>query len=122
MPAFRSVYVDVLSRKEREGLLRGGTTEPRLIRRISIVLALGEALSLKAVAKPCGCNVKTVELWRDRWIDEGFKGFADAPGRGRNAELIGAREAQIITATQKRPEDETHWSRRRLAKVVGVSK
>lgn len=122
MPAFRSVYVDVVARREMESLLRAGTTEQRLVRRVSLVLALGEALSLKAVAERFGCNVKTVELWRDRWIDEGFKGFADAPGRGRKAELIGEREAQILAATLKKPEDETHWSTRRLAKVVGVSK
>ena len=92
------------------------------MQRISIVLALADGLNIKRAARSCGCNIDTVRLWRDRWVREGLEGLTDAPGRGRKPEFVGEREAGIIAATLESPDDETHWSTRRLAKKVKASK
>ena len=66
--------------------------------------------------------METARLWRDRWVQDGLPGLADAPGRGRKPKYIGDEEAKIIAATLEAPEDETHWSARRLAKKIKASK
>lgn len=117
-----SVFLSTQDRMRLEGLLRSGKTEQRLVKRIGIVLAFAEGLSVKRVAEQCGCTMETARLWRDRWIEDGLAGLSDAPGRGRKPRYVGKEEARIIAATLKAPEDETHWSARRLAKKLKVSK
>lgn len=122
MPASFGVFVTDEERSKLEGLVRSGKTEQRLLRRISIVLAFADGLDVKGVARRCGCNRETARLWRNRWVQDGLDGLSDAPGRGRKAIYTGDEEAKIIAATLEAPEDETHWSTRRLAKKVKVSK
>jgi transposase len=122
MPESGAVFLNERDREKLERLLRSGKTEQRLVRRIGIVLAFADHLSVQAVAERCGCNRETARLWRDRWVQGGLEGLSDAPGRGRKPVYIGEEEAKIIAATLEAPEDETHWSARRLAKKVKVSK
>ena len=122
MPASISVFLSDHDRGELEGLLRSGKTEQRLLRRIGIVLAFAKGLSVKKVAGQCGCTMETAGLWRDRLVQDGLPGLADAPGRGRMPKYIGDEEAKIIAATLEAPEDETHWCARRLATKVKASK
>jgi transposase len=122
MPASVTVFVSDHNRGKLEALLRSGKTEQRLVRRIGIVLAFAEGLDVKRVARRCGCNRETARLWRDRWVQDGLEGLSDAPGRGRKPTYIGEEEVKIIAATLEAPEDETHWSARRLAKKVKASK
>ena len=122
VPASISVFLSDQDREKLEGLLRSGKTEQRLVKRIGVVLTFAQGLSVKRVAAQCGCTMETARLWRDRWIHDGLHGLSDAPGRGRKPEYIGDEEAKIIAATLEPPEDETHWSARRLAKKVKASK
>ena len=122
VPASVSVFLSAQDRASLEELLRSGKTEQRLVRRIGIVLTFAQGLSVKGVASQCGCAIETARLWRDRWIRDGLQGLSDAPGRGRKPEYVGGLEAKVIAATLEAPEDETHWSARRLAKKVKASK
>jgi len=122
MTASEGVLLNDHDRGKLERLLRSGTTEQRLFRRIGIVLAFADDLSVKAVAARCECNRETARLWRDRWVKGGLEGLSDAPGRGRKPVYVGEEEAKIIAATLEAPEDETHWSARRLAKKVKAGK
>jgi transposase len=117
-----SVFLSDHDRGRLEFLLRSGKTEQRLVKRIGIVLTFSEDLSVKRVAGRCGCTMETARLWRDRWVQDGLEGLSDAPGRGCKPKYIGDEEAKIIAATLEAPEDETHWSARRLAKKVKASK
>lgn len=49
-------------------------------------------------------------------------GAAGCPGRGRKPVVVGVREAQIAGATLTPPDNATHWSARRLADKLKVSK
>jgi len=117
-----SIFLSDHDRVKPEGFLRSGKSEQRLVRRIGIVLTFARGFSVKGVAAQCGCTTETARLWRERWIHHGLQGLSDAPGRGRKPGCIGDQEAKIIAATLEAPEDETHWSARRLAKKVKASK
>src|SRR3990170_1846235 len=113
-----------LSEPDREILrhwLRSPTTPQRLVVRARIVLAATEGLTNEQIGARWSCSRQPASLWRNRYVDLGLDGLADAPGRGRPPEITEAKIAQIVAETLRPPPGETHWSARRLAKVVGVN-
>jgi len=122
MPAIKKVRFTNDGREKLEKIVKSGKTEQRMVRRAKIILSAGKGFNDEKVGKECKCSRVTANLWRNRWIEQGFLGLKDAPGRGRK-ELYGIeKRAEIIAATFKRPKESTHWSARRLAQKVGVSK
>ncbi len=65
----------------------------------------------------------TVKSWRDRFGQEGLSSLGGVrPGRGRKPQLSDEKVAEIVHATlHEKPEGETHWSCRTMAKAQGVS-
>ncbi len=123
MPAMRRVELSEDDRSQLEALLKAGTTEQRMARRVRIILAAAEGLKNSEIALHCACNVHTVRLWRNRWLEQGMEGLNDTPGRGRKKVYVEQKEAEILAATLERPEEPlTHWSARRLEKKLGVPK
>jgi transposase len=66
--------------------------------------------------------VPTVLLWRRRFKEGGLEGLADAPHPGRPRVYGPEVRERILAETLTKPEGMTHWSTRRLAKQVGVSR
>ena len=67
-----------------ERCVRGPTTPPRVVRRCRIVLLLGQGLSGRAVARLLRVSRHTVDLWRSRYLSEGYGVLThDRTGRGR---------------------------------------
>ena len=64
MPAIRTIQLSEEDRGQLQGLLKAGTTEQRLVRRIRIVLAAGDGLTNEEIAERCGCGIHTARLWR----------------------------------------------------------
>jgi len=115
----------VLSPEERtvlEGLCRARSAPARLVLRAKIVLASVERVAAPLIAERLGCNVNTVRQWRSRFLVRRLAGLEELPGRGRPATFVGDEEARVLAATLEQPPQATHWSARRLAKAVGVSK
>src|SRR5262245_25513471 len=84
------------------------------------MLAHGESFS--AITSPRGCYPDYINRWKRRFEIEGLAGLR-AKYRGQPARVrTPAMEARILAKTRQRPPDgSTHWSTRRLAKVLGVS-
>jgi transposase len=122
MPAIRKVELSEEDRIELDRLIRSGTSEQRLVLRARIVLAAAEGMKNEDIANRCGCSPGTARLWRNRWIEDGIEGLADAPGRGRKPTYGPEDHAQIVAETLKKPTARTHWSTRRLADTVKPSK
>ena len=122
MPAIRTIELSEEDRGQLQGLLKAGTTQQRLVRRIRIVLAAGDGLTNEEIAERCGCGIHTARLWRNRWLEQGLEGLRDSSGRGRRRGLTAEKEAEIVAATLRPPTTETHWSARRLAEQLEVSK
>ncbi len=76
------------------------------------------------IATRVGATPVTVRSWRTRFEAQGLAKFGKvAPGRGRKVVIRQEVIDQIVELTQHaRPEGETHWSTRTMAKRVGVSK
>jgi len=103
-------------------MARAGATEQRAAMRARIVLRASEGAAHVQIADELGVSVPTVLLWRRRFKEQGLAGLADAPHPGRPQMHGREVRERILATTLTRPEGATHWSTRRLAKEVGVSR
>ena len=58
---------------------------------------------------------------RRRYRSAGLHGLRTQPRAGCERRITAAKEQAVISATRRLPKAATHWSARRLAKVVGLS-
>ena len=101
--------------------LRTQSLSQALATRARIVLGSAAGESVRGLAARLGVTQTTVCLWRRRYRGEGLAGLRTKPRAGRPRRISSAKEQAVISATLRKPKAATHWSARRLAKVVGLS-
>jgi transposase len=115
----------VLSDAERR-ILRGWATRRKtaqgLALRARIVLACAEGRSNIAVAARLGISRTTVRKWRSRFLARRLDGLGDEPRPGVPRAITDAQVEEVVVRTlEETPEGATHWSKRELARQVGIS-
>ena len=104
------------------GMLRATTLSAGLARRARIILALAEGRSYADIAATHGVTDTYIARWKRRVVDGGLASLGDLPRSGRPDPLDPRIEAKILAKTQESPPAPlTHWTTRRMAKLVGVS-
>jgi hypothetical protein len=74
-----------------------------------------------AVAARLRVSRPTVTKWRARFLARRLDGLADEPRPGVPRAITDARVEEVVTRTlEETPEGATHWSKRELAKQVGM--
>ncbi|MGH6869817.1 MAG: IS630 family transposase, partial [Methylocella sp.] len=110
-------------RLELELVVRSEKTPQRIAWRAQIVLGAAEGKSNNALAKELKTSRPTVLEWRQRFAEGGIKALSEDRPRGRSFDpLARAKQAEVMTRTQKPPTPATQWSCRRMAKICGISK
>ena len=97
-------------------------TPKRLVERCRIVLLAAQGQENVQIAASLGHSRQKVARWRDRFHKSGRAGIeSDAPGRGRKP-VHGDKMTKLIVdrTLRSRPPLATHWSRRSLAKALGI--
>jgi len=91
--------------------------------RARLVLMLAEGASFSTIKRQLHTTAPTIIRWKARFLDLGMDGLdTHHPGQSTSV-LTPALRARILSATRKKPADgSTHWSCRKLAAIVGVSK
>src|SRR2546429_8464634 len=115
----------VLADAERR-ILQGWATRRKtaqgLALRARIVLACAEGRSNIAVAARLGISRTTVRKWRSRFLARRLDGLGDEPRPGVARTITDAQVEEVVVRTlEEVPEGSTHWSKRELAKRVGIS-
>jgi hypothetical protein len=99
----RRVTLAEAERKQLEHWAHGRTTPLRLALRSRIVLLAASGLSLRQVAVASRTSLRTVILWRNRFVRCGIQSLlGDAPGRGRKPSI--AREVVQAIAAERTPD------------------
>jgi transposase len=115
----------VLSVAERQRLQNWAArrkTAQGLALRARIVLACAEGRSNTAVAARLRVNRGTVTKWRARFLARRLDGLGDEPRPGVARTITDAQVEEVVVRTlEEVPEGATHWSKRELAKRVGIS-
>jgi transposase len=109
-------------RTELERRVRSRKIRAEDARRAQVILMLAAGESFTTITKSVGCYPDYVSRWKQRFEAERLPGLR-AKYRGQPATVrTPAMEARILAKTRQRPPDgSTHWSTRKLAKVLGVS-
>jgi len=91
--------------------------------RARLILMLAEGASFNAIKRQLHTTAPTISRWKARFLDSGMDGL-DTHHPGQSASVLTpALRARILSATRKKPVDgSTHWSCRKLAATLGVSK
>ena len=89
--------------------------------RYSIILECALGKSNKQIAVLLGVSQPTVGKWRSRFASEGIAALCDAPRSGHPRAISDQKVEAVLTRTLGGPpENRTHWSRRSMAKEMGI--
>ena len=106
-----------------QSLAHRARSQPLLARRARVVLACGEGLDNKTVARKLGVSLGMVGKWRSRFLKTRMEGLYDEPRPGAPRKVSDAEVEQVVIQTlESTPRGQTHWSTRGLAKATGLSR
>lgn len=110
-------------RQTLETIARSHTAPHRLVVRARALLAAAEGVANTRIAAELDVSLPTLRNWRKAFAQQGLRDFGKiADGRGRRPAISPEKIDEIVRLTQEgRPEGETHWSNRSMAKATGVS-
>jgi transposase len=121
-PAPRPISLSDDERGRLAELARRAKTANAVARRARIVLAVAAGGGNHDVARAVGVGVSTVNKWRGRFLRRRMEGIFDEPRSGAPRKITDAKVEEIVTKTlEETPRGETHWSRRSMARTVGLS-
>jgi putative transposase len=102
-----------------EQLLRRQTGTKRLIRRVSIILAIAEGANNEQVGRSLGLHRECVRQWRDRWLDASDTLAAVEAQESKDKPLIEAIEA--VLADAYRSGKPSTFSAEQVVQIVAIA-
>jgi transposase len=122
MPRHMALTLTADERMELERRVRSRKIRAEDARRAHVILMLANGETFTAVATALSCYPAYVNRWKQRFEGERLPGL-QAKYRGQPPSVrTPALEARVLAKTKQRPPDgSTHWSTRKLAKVLGIS-
>jgi transposase len=109
-------------RTELERRVRSRKIRAEDARRAQVILMLANGESFNAITATVGCYPDYVSRWKQRFEAERLAGLR-AKYRGQPPTVrTPALEARVLAKTRQKPPDgSTHWTTRKLGKVLGIS-
>src|ERR1700704_2517904 len=91
--------------------------------RAKLILMLAEGASFNAIKRQLQTTAPTIIRWKQRFRQHGLEGLDTYHPGQMPSVLTPALRARILSATRRKPSDgSTHWSCRKLASALDVSK
>ena len=117
------IHLTDTQRDDLEEIARSNALPAGFVQRAKIVVLLANGVSARAVETKLDVSRPTIAKWRRRFLEHGVEGLTNRH-RGRPPWKLTARvRARVLAATRRPPPDgTTHWSCRRLAAHLDVSK
>jgi len=118
-----NVQLSKQQRGELQEIARSASLPAGFVLRAKILLALAEGSSYEAIQAKLDTTAPTISRWKKRFLEQGLDGLeTQRPGQPPS-KLTARLRARILSATRGKPSDgSTHWSCRKLAAELGVSK
>jgi transposase len=117
-----ALSVTSAERCELERRVRSRKMRAEDSRRARVILMLADGESFTTITTAVGCYPDYVSRWKQRFEAERLAGlraqYRGQPPTVRTPKL----EARVLAKTQQKPPDgSTHWTTRKLGKVLGIS-
>jgi transposase len=91
--------------------------------RAKLILLLAKGASFNTIKRRLQTSAPTIIRWKQRFLQSGLDGLDTYHPGQKPTVLTPALRARILSATRKKPSDgSTHWSCRKLAAALGISK
>src|ERR1700722_6017430 len=110
-------------RSELSSIAQSRSLPAGYVFRARLILMLAQGASFNTIKRRLQTSAPTIIRWKQRFLESGLDGLdTHHPGQKATVLTPGLR-ARILSATRKKPSDgSTHWSCRKLASALGVSK
>src|SRR5258708_8678051 len=110
-------------RSELSSIAQSRSLPAGYVFRAKLMLMLAEGYFVNAIKRRLQTSAPTIIRWKQRFLETSLDGL-DTYHPGQKATVLTpALRARILSATRKKPSDgSTHWSCRKLATALGVSK
>lgn len=111
-------------RAELEQMTQSRTLPAGDVFRARLVLMLVEGLPYRTIQERLDTTAPTIARWRSRFVKQRIVGLLEIRHPGQKPSVITpALQARVLDATRRKPSDgSTHWSCRKLATHLKVSK
>ena len=117
-----ALTLTVDERTELERRTRSRKNRAEDVRRARVILMLADGASFTTIATAVDCYPTYIARWKEHFERERVAGL-QAKYRGQRPTVrTPALEARVLAKTRQQPPDgSTHWTTRKLAKVLGIS-
>jgi transposase len=118
-----SLHVTEQQRADLNEIAQSRSLPAGFVFRAKLILLLADGIPFSVIKQRLQTTAPTISRWKQRFLEEGLEGL-DTYHPGQPAVVLTpALRAKILAATGKKPKDgSSHWSCRKLATAIGVSK
>lgn len=117
------IVLTELESEELTSFARSRTLGAGLAKRAEIILLSSQGLSNTNIADRLRLSMPTITKWRKRFLAQRLMGLYDEAKSGAPRSIQDEQIVELVQTTlQTKPEEGTHWSCRRIAKKIGLSK
>ena len=111
-------------RIELEQMTQSRTLSAGDVFRSRLILMLADGSPYRIIQERLDTTAPTISRWKDRFLRERVAGLLEIRHPGQRPSVITpAQKAKVLEETRRKPKDgSTHWSCRKLAAQLGVSK
>jgi transposase len=123
MASTATLHLTPTERGELHAFLRKRNLPAGVAQRMRIVLLLDEGSSYRDIEEKLGTPPSTISRWKQRYRQDGVLGLATVHPGQPPRKLTPQLRARVLERTRQAPPDgSTHWSVRKMAAVMKVSK
>jgi transposase len=117
------VFLTQQQHSELSSIAQSRTLPAGYVFRAQLILMLAEGVSFSTIKQQLQTTAPTIIRWKQRFRQSGLEGLDTYHPGQKPSVLTPALRARILSATRRKPSDgSTHWSCRKLASVLEVSK
>jgi transposase len=111
-------------RMELQQMVQSRTLPAGDVFRARLILMLAEGLPYRTIQERLATTAPTISRWKERFLERRVGGLLEIRHPGQKPIVITpVLQARVLEATRRKPKDgSTHWSCRKLAAQIGVSK
>lgn len=120
----KAILLTKEERMELEQMTQSRTLPAGDVFRARLILMLAEGLPYRTIQERLDTAAPTISRWKDRFLKQRVAGLLEIRHPGQKPSVITpALQAKVLEVTRHKPKDgSTHWSCRKLAGQLGISK
>ena len=118
-----TIQLDEQQERELSSIAQSRSLPAGYVFRAKLILMLNEGATFATIRERLQTTNPTIIRWNKRFVAAGMDGLDTTHPGQKKYRLTASLRAKVLNATRKKPGDgSTHWSCRKLAKTLGISK